>query len=205
MNIDPSSVSSKAMYHWMVGLITPRPIAWVSTRSGTGIDNLAPFSFFNGVGANPACLMFCPANSDQGEAKDTLANVNETKQFVVNMVTSGLVKKMDLTAKNYPSDQDEFEIAGLSKAACEAVNVPRVSESLASFECELMQVVALGEGPGGANMVIGRIVHLHVSDSIISEGRLDASLLDTIGRMGSGDYCRTEERFRVNHESARSG
>lgn len=204
MNIDPSGISTKAMYHWMVGLITPRPIAWVSTRSRAGVDNLAPFSFFNGVGANPPCLMFCPANNDQGHSKDTLANVRDVEQFAVNLVTTEMVGPMDATAGNYPPDQDEFAIAGLSKSPCEAIAVARVANSAATFECELMQIIELGDGPGGANLVIGRIVHLHVADRHVRDGRLDATNLDTVGRMGRGDYCRTEGRFRVDTGGGRS-
>ncbi|MEM9586337.1 MAG: flavin reductase family protein, partial [Planctomycetota bacterium] len=98
MHIDPSQTSVSALYHWMVGLITPRPIAWVSTRSQEGHRNLAPYSFFNGVGAKPPTLMFCPANRDDGTPKDTLENIRQTGQFVINVVTESVLQAMNLTA-----------------------------------------------------------------------------------------------------------
>lgn len=196
MQFDPQEMSVREIYTWMVGLITPRPIAWVSTISKSGVANLAPFSFFNGVGANPPTIMFCPANDRDGADKHTLANIRETREFVVNVVTEQHAEKMNLTAANLDADEDEFQFVQLAKAECQKVSCPRVAEAVAAFECTLHSVLELGEGPGGANLVIGQIVLMHVSDLLITpSGSLKAEDLDTIGRMGSAGYVRTTDRF----------
>ncbi len=202
MQLDPSELSKGAMYAWMVNLITPRPIAWVSTQSSSGVRNLAPFSFFNGVGANPPTLMFCPANQRDGRPKDTLANVRETGQFVVNLVTSDVVDAMNLTAGEYEADQDEFKIASVATADSSKVDVPRVAGAAASIECELLQAIQLGSGPAGANLVVGRIVWIDVRDDLVVDGRLDATKLETIGRMGGATYVLTTDRFEMPRPKA---
>jgi flavin reductase (DIM6/NTAB) family NADH-FMN oxidoreductase RutF len=182
----------------MVRLITPRPIAWVSTLSADGIANLAPFSFFNGVGANPPTIMFCPANKRDGTPKDTLANIQQSGQFVVNLVTESVAQAMNLTAAEWEPDIDEFEMARIGRTESKYVSPPRVADSAAAFECQLHQAIQLGTGPGGANLIIGRIVSMHVADALFDDdGTFDAARLDTIGRMGGDDYVRTGDRFSV--------
>ena len=197
MNLDPATLSTAAMYAWMINLITPRPIAWVSTWSEKQGANLAPFSFFNGVGANPPTIMFCPANRRDGTAKDTLANIRQNGQFVVNLVTEEVVKAMNLTAGEYEANVDEFQLADVAAADSLRVRPPRVADCAASLECQLHQAIAVGSGPGGANVVIGRIVAIHVQDSLVHEGRLDPARLATIGRMGGSGYVRTSDRFEL--------
>lgn len=195
MKLDPDELSTGAIYAWMIHLITPRPIAWVSTLSPEGIANLAPFSFFNGVGANPPTIMFCPANRPDGAPKDTLVNIERQGQFVVNLVTESVLDAMNVTAGDYPPATDEFQIASLDATASACVSPPRVSGSAAALECELHQTIHVGTGPGGANIVIGRIVSIHVDDALVKEGRLDPAALETIGRMGGAGYIRTTDRF----------
>ncbi len=195
MQLDPQQLSAGAMYAWMVNLITPRPIAWVSTLSADGCRNLAPFSFFNGVGANPPTILFCPANRRDGTPKDTLANISQTGQFVVNLVTPEVIDAMNLTASEFAADVDEFEMASVDAADSVQVKPPRVAESAASLECELHQAIHLGNGPAGANVVIGRIVWIHVRDDLVDGDRLDPSLLRTVGRMGGATYVHTSDRF----------
>lgn len=198
MILDVSEMKAREIYTWMVGLITPRPIAWVSTISSTGIVNLAPFSFFNGVGANPPLVMFCPANNRDGEPKDTLANVRDSGQFVVNLVTEQTAEAMNLTAAEYAPDVDEFEMAGIEKQDSMHVRPPRVAASAASMECVLHQAMQLGSGPGGANLVIGRILCIHVGDDLLDgEGGLVSERLHTIGRLGGAGYVRTRDRFEM--------
>jgi flavin reductase (DIM6/NTAB) family NADH-FMN oxidoreductase RutF len=203
MNIDPESISAGRMYRWMVGLITPRPIAWVSTQDDQGVCNLAPYSFFNGVGANPPTVMFCPANRSDGTPKDSHANVLRTGEFVVNIVTEDLADAMNKTSQELRPDEDEFEWAGLAKATSKIVKPPRVAVAAAAMECVLHSAITLGSGPGGSNLIIGRIVHLHVANQYIDEQYvneqvLDADRLHTVGRMGGADYCRTTDRFRLD-------
>jgi flavin reductase (DIM6/NTAB) family NADH-FMN oxidoreductase RutF len=196
MNLDPQQLSIREAYTWMVELITPRPIAWVSTIAVDGVTNLAPFSFFNGVGANPPTIMFCPANRRDGSRKDTLKNIERTGQFVVNLVTASVVESMNLTAGEYPPEVDEFSVASVDSAASACVGPPRVAQCMAALECELHQTIHVGAGPGGANVVIGRIVGIYVDDALVDEeGGLIPQSLDTIGRMGGVGYVRTSDRF----------
>ncbi len=198
MQLDPNEQSVREIYAWMVRLITPRPIAWVSTLSDDGVANLAPFSFFNGVGANPPTLLFCPANRRDGTPKDTLVNIQRTGQFVVNIVTDPDAEAMNTTSGEWDPSEDEFEIADLDKADSLCVKPPRVAVCKAAMECTLLEAIQLGTGPGGANVVIGRIVQIHVSDEMIGEdGQLDAQRMATIGRMGDADYVRTGDRFSM--------
>lgn len=196
MEINPEEIPAISVYQHLLRTVMPRPIAWVSTRSQAGITNLAPFSFFTAVGSRPPTLLFCPANRRDGTAKDTLRNILETGQFVVNVVTESTAEAMNLTAAEIGSEESEFELAGLHCAESQRVVVPRVRESPVSLECELQQHLSLGDGPGGANIVIGRILHLHLDDSVVdAHGYADPELLPLIGRMGGNSYCRTGDRF----------
>ncbi|MAI34367.1 MAG: flavin reductase family protein [Rubripirellula sp.] len=198
MQLDPQELSVRELYGWMVQLITPRPIAWVSTHSKDGVSNLAPYSFFNGVGANPPLVMFCPANDRRGEAKDTLRNVKQNGEFVVNMVTEAMAEQMNQTAAEYGPDADEFVAAGVLKAPSAKVQVPRVKNCKAAMECRVHQILDLGQGPGGANLVIGQIVWLHVeADLFDAEDQFLSEEFDTIGRMGGDFYSRTCDRFAL--------
>lgn len=199
MQLNPAELSTRDLYSWMVRLITPRPIAWVSTVSADGVANLAPFSFFNGVGAKPPTIVFCPANKRDGTPKDTLANIQQNDQFVVNLVTESVAEAMNLTSADVLPDVDEFEMAAIEKLQSTSVSPPRVAASAAAFECELYQAIALGTGPGGANLVIGRILTMHVDDKLLDQqGNLDAARLNTIGRMGGDEYVRTSDRFTLS-------
>ncbi len=198
MELDPDHMRTRDIYGWMVDLITPRPIAWVSTISSDGICNLAPFSFFNGVGANPPLLMFCPANNRDGKPKDTLANIQGNGQFVVNLVTMDVAEAMNLTSTEFDADVDEYESSGIEKVASAHVRPPRVANSAAAMECVLHQAIQLGHGAGGANLVIGRIVCFHVRDDLVNEcGELIAERLHTIGRLGGSRYTTTTDRFQL--------
>ncbi len=198
MQLDPQEMSVRELYGWMVQLITPRPIAWVSSLSQQGVPNLAPYSFFNGVGANPPMVMFCPANNRAGEPKDTLRNVQQTGEFVVNMVTEAMAEQMNQTAAEYSPETDEFVAAGVAKVTSAKVQVPRVQSCKASMECRVHQILEMGQGPGGANLVIGQIVWLHVAaDLFNAEDQFLSEDFDTIGRMGGNVYSHTRDRFNL--------
>jgi flavin reductase (DIM6/NTAB) family NADH-FMN oxidoreductase RutF len=198
MQLNPQEMSVRQLYGWMVQLITPRPIAWVSTLATDGVPNLAPYSFFNGVGANPPLVMFCPANNRSGEAKDTLRNVKQNGEFVVNMVTEAMGEKMNQTAAEYRPEADEFVAAGVSKVASAKLQVPRVENCKAAMECRVHQILELGQGAGGANLVIGQIVWLHVAAELFNdEDQFLSEEFDTIGRMGGNAYTRTSDRFSL--------
>ncbi|SRR6056297_985913 len=203
MQLDPTEMSTRDLYTKMVQVITPRPIAWVSTRSAAGVPNLAPFSFFSGVGAKPPTVLFCPVNQRDGQPKDTLRNVRETGEFVVNIVSHRLVEAMNQSSAAYPAEVNEFSAIGLQEAPSTRLTAPRVAEAAVSLECRLHEAITLGTGPGGANIVIGRIVQWHLEDRLLDpDGTISAERLDTVGRMGGTGYVRTTDRFDLPRPQA---
>ena len=184
MILDPEEMSHRDFYRQLIACITPRPIAWVSSVSPNAITNLAPFSFFNGIGANPPAIMFSPLNRRDGSRKDTVLNVEATREFVVNIVSASLADRMNACSAEYPHDVSEFEKCGLTPIPSLKVKPPRVGESLIQMECVLHQLVRVGDGPLSANVIIGRIVMMHAAESVLNAaGEIDPDRLDTIGRM----------------------
>lgn len=199
MEFDPSTVRPAVFYHHMTRSIVPRPIAWVSTISAAGVTNVAPFSYFCGVGSRPPSLLFCPANARDGQPKDTLRNIRETKDFVVNIVPESAATAMNDSAATAPADVSEFELCHLNVRPSVRVKSPGVEESPIQFECSLMEIHSLGEGPGGANIVVGKVEYMRVSDALLDDaGEIQADRLDAIGRMGGQEYCRTRDRFELD-------
>lgn len=202
MDLDPESLAVRDRYYLLIGTIQPRPIAWVSTVDEQGRTNLAPFSFFTGIAANPMTLCFAPVNDRHGRKKDTLVNVEATKQFVVNFATEANAEKMNQTSAPYPYGVSEFEKAGLTAMPSRKVKPPRVRESPAAFECELVQVVRLGEGPLAGNLVIGKVVHIHMDDALYNGGHPRHQDLKAIGRMEGAWYSRTQDAFELPRPEA---
>jgi len=204
MIVSPSGLPYTEFYNLLISSVVPRPIAWVSTVSASGQPNLAPFSFFNAVCADPPLLAFAPGlrrpkhpDVIHGEPKDTLRNVRETKEFVVNMVTYELAEAMNLTSGEYDASVNEFELAKLTPQPSKIVRAPRVAESPVSFECKLHQILDFSPAPTGSSLVIGKIVSIHIDDTNLKEGKLDRNSLDLIGRMGGIQYARTTQRFEM--------
>ncbi|MDC0311344.1 flavin reductase family protein [bacterium] len=182
----------------MIRAITPRPIAWVSTVSPTGVTNLAPFSYFNGICSSPAALMFSPVNRPDGSPKDTLVNIRDNGEFVVNVVPFSIAQPMFETAGDFQYETSEFSEVGLTPAPSKKVQPPGVQESPIQFECEVIQIVPVGEGPLAANVIIGKIVLINIADNILDDDqKIDPAKLDTIGRMGGRSYSRTIDRFEL--------
>lgn len=198
MILDFTKLSPRDAYNWMADSITPRPIAWVSTISADGKTNLAPFSFFNGITGNPPTLMFSPVNNRFGVKKDTVLNIEATREFVVNLVPHALAEKMNACAALLPHGESEFDAFDIAPTASTSVRPPRVAAAPVSFECTLHSIVLIGEGPGAANVVFGRIITAHIADSILDkDGEIDPALLDTVGRLGGENYATTRERFAL--------
>ncbi len=209
MELDPNTLDASQRYRLMISGIVPRPIAFVSTINQEGVANLAPFSFFTGIGASPMRLLFCPANQSDGTEKDTLRNakpVSEggTGQFVVNVATEAYAREVAAAAEPLAYGESEFNLTGLSMAASQVVKPPRLAESPVAFECETSQVIRLGSNepggpiPGGSNIVMGRVVHIFVRDDLIDgKYHVDPAGLAAIGRMGGRGYCRTSDRFEM--------
>lgn len=198
MRLDFTSLSPRDAYSWMATTILPRPIAWVSTISADGKTNLAPFSFFQGVCANPPTLMFVPVNTREGAKKDTTRNIEAVPEFVVNLVPFALGEQMNASAAMLPHGESEFEKFGIATAPSERVRPPRVAAAPVAFECTLDRIVHIGEGPLAANVMFGRILVAHVSDAVLdAEGHVDAAKLDLIGRLGGDAYVRTRDMFEL--------
>lgn len=196
MELIPDSLAWRDSYKLLVGSIVPRPIAFVSTISRNGVRNLAAFSFFNGVCPKPFIIAFAPMfRGSDGKKKDTLVNIEETREFVVNVVTEDLVFKMNETAPEFPPDVDEFEVAGLTPVSSISVRPPRVMESPIQMECELVQILQFGDEPGSGFLVLGKVVRMHIRDDLYFDGKIDPDKLKAVGRMAGDDYARTTDRF----------
>lgn len=178
-----------SIYKLLIGAVVPRPIAWVGTRSPDGINNLAPFSFYNVASRKPPMLSVSFGPDVPGQRKDTLTNIASTGAFVVNVVTEPLHEKMTVTAATWAPDVDEFEKAGLTPVDGSVVDAPRVAESPVSFECVLRHLLTLGTD----TLVIGEIVRIHVADQLLNHGRIDPLLLKPVGRMAGASYTYVRE------------
>jgi flavin reductase (DIM6/NTAB) family NADH-FMN oxidoreductase RutF len=199
-SFNPADHQVHEFYKLMTGLIVPRPVALVSTVDKNGVRNVAPFSFFCGVGSNPPTLLFCPALRSNSahrpdDRKDTLRNVEQTGEFVVNVVSSAIAEASNLTASEVGPEIDEFELAGLTAIPSELVSPPRVAESPAQFECKLLQIIFTGQGSGAGVVVLGEIVRLHVAAELEENFRIDPAKLDAVGRMAGNTWVHTRERF----------
>ena len=195
MQIDPQSFDN--FYRVLTGVVVPRPIAFVSTRSADGVANLAPFSFFNAVAPHPPTIIFSSSRNAGRKYKDTLANVEETGEFVVNVVVDDIAEAMNRTAAEFPADTNEFEIAGLTEALSAIVKAPRVAESPVNMECRLSQVINIGEGDHQHGLVIGEIVMMHIRDDIINGHRINHQILKPTGRLAGSMYCHTADIFEM--------
>ena len=183
-------------------LITPRPIAWVATRDADGVSNLAPFSFFNGAAYEPPILSVAftgaKLGAQQGERKDTLANIRETGVFTVNIVPTALKDAMNASAAHLGAGESEFAAAGVTAAACETIACDRVAESPASFECRLIEVVRLpNTGPGENTTIFGQVVGVHISEDVLTDGFVDPTIYKPLARMGYLDYASIETVFTL--------
>ena len=194
MRIDPKNF--EGFNRVLTGVVVPRPIAFVSSVSADGVVNLAPFSFFNAMAYDPATIVLGISRSAGWKAKDTLANIEATGEFVVNVVVDDIAEAMNSTAAEFPAAVDEFEIAGLTAKPSELVGAPLVAESPVNMECKLTQVVEIGDGTNHA-IVIGEIVLMHVRDNIIDGHRINHGHLKPVGRLAGNMYCKTEDVYEM--------
>jgi flavin reductase (DIM6/NTAB) family NADH-FMN oxidoreductase RutF len=191
MEIHAESLEWKDAYKLMVGSILPRPIAFVTTVDESGNVNAAPFSFFTAICADPMLICFSPMRKGtDGSKKDTLANIEATKEFVINIVSEDFTEKMNICAADYPAGTDEMEAAGLAKEKSAAVKPPRVKESKVHLECSLYQVLHFGEHAGSGSLVIGKVEHVHIAEELYENGRVNSEKLKPVGRMAGHIYTR---------------
>ena len=198
MHIDPAALTHANRYKFLTGAMVPRPIAWVSTMDAQGNLNLAPFSYFTGITVEPLTLLFCPQIPlASGVKKDTLRNIEEVPEFVINLTNEETADAMNRSAALLPHGESEFEWAGVTPAPSTTIRVPRVAEAPIAFECVLHQIVTISDKPGGGAAVIGRVTHIVVRDDIYDTDRgyvrLDA--LKPIGRLAGSQYTRVTDLF----------
>jgi flavin reductase (DIM6/NTAB) family NADH-FMN oxidoreductase RutF len=190
LDLDPAELGSR-IYPWLTSVVVPRPIAWVSTRSTEGVDNLAPHSFFTVAGIDPPVLSF----TSVGE-KDSLRNVLATGEFVVCFCSEPLVELVNLTGTDFPADRSEFDAAGLTREPSTRVAPCRVAESPVAMECRLVSTQAFGK----CTVVYGEVVHVAVSHDVIRDGRPAIDLLQPVARLGANEWSTVgavSERRRV--------
>ncbi len=188
----------RANFKTLLSCVVPRPIAFVSTISADGIPNLAPFSFFNGVGSNPPAVVFSPATKADGTDKDTIVNLRAVPECVVNVVTHDIREPMNEASFPFPPDVNEFEAAGFTPLPARLVRPPRVAESPVQMECRLMQIVPVGSGPLSGNVCVCEILCFHIAQDVLADdGTADPARLDLVARMGGDDYCTIRDRFTL--------
>lgn len=184
-------------YKLASGLVVPRPIGWIGTQSAAGIDNLAPYSFFNLVGSDPVHAAFSPGGG-VGVRKDSLDNVREVPEFTINIVTAETVEAMNSTAASLPADEDEFDHAGLTKLASSEIRPMRVAEATATMECRVSNVVHVGNPDGGNGLVIGEIIVIHVADRVLDGTRIRQDELRAVGRHAGSWYSNATDLFEIH-------
>jgi flavin reductase (DIM6/NTAB) family NADH-FMN oxidoreductase RutF len=168
--------------------VTPRPIAWVSTRSEAGVDNLAPFSSYNYLSMAPPVLMVNVSKRDENRLKDTARNAIDTGEFAVNVVTEAQMEAMDHTSEGVGPEESEFDLAGVERAECQEISAARVAEAPVTMECRLRETLEIA----GRVQLVGDVVYVHVDESVTRDGEIDSRDLDTVGRLGGPYYTVSE-------------
>lgn len=198
MQFDPANLEHAAVYKLLTGSVIPRPIGWISSISEDGINNLAPFSYFNAIGEDPPHVMFSTTRGNNSN-KDTLNNVLATKQFVVNMVTEETVERMNATSQAFSPDVDEFEFVGLTPIASTKIKPMRVAESPVTFECELVHSYSLEDHKnGGATMLVGKIVMMHFHDEVLLENyKINLENYKPVARLAGSNYTTIGKIFSI--------
>lgn len=198
IQIDPTTKTARECYKIATGSILPRPIAWVSTLSKNGVPNLAPYSFFTVASSNPLRLLFCPQLANGATEKDTLANVKATQEFVINLTNERTAEAMNKSATGLPSDQSEFEYAGVTPAPSTTIKAPYVAEAPLAFECQLFDITYSGKGA----VVIGTVTLIHADPAVYDSenGYINLQNLKPIGRLSSNDYCHINDLFQLIRE-----
>lgn len=202
LTIDPKSVTQADLHQYMLACISPRPIAFVSTMDAEGRPNLAPYSFFNAFSSNPPVLIFSSnRKASDNTTKDTLHNVRETGEAVVNTVNFSMVRQMALASIEYPPEVNEFEKAGFTPIPSTLVRPFRVAESPAQMECRVREIITLGDQGGAGHLIICDVLLIHINEAVLDErGRVDPHKIDLMGRMGRFYYVRASGEAVYNIE-----
>lgn len=188
-------------YKLLIGSILPRPIAFVSTVNKDGTNNLAPFSFFTAISAKPMIVAFCPLiRTSTGQKKDTLVNIENNKEFVINFIPESLAQAANNTSVEVPYGEDEFKIAGLTPIDSDIVKAKRVLESPIHFECKLRDILSYGDQVGNGTLIAGEVVKVHIKDELIDSGRIDTDLFNPIGRGAGNDWILCNNRVQFERK-----
>ncbi len=192
VSFEPRELKIPDLHQTLLGLVAPRPIAFASTLDNEGNSNLAPFSFFNVFSSNPPIVIFSPNRSGRtGKNKDTIYNLMDTMEVVINMVSYDMVQQMNVAACEYPSDINEFVKSGFTPVPSDIVKPYRVKESPAQLECKVEQIVTLGSQGGAGNLVICKVLKIHIDQRVTHEKyKIDPHKIDLVARMGADFYCR---------------
>jgi len=191
ISIDPKEIKTKDLHQFLLGIVAPRPIAFVSTMNENGTANLAPYSFFNAFSSNPPIVVFSSNRRVlDNTTKDTLHNIEKTGEAVINAVSYDIVRQMAVTSIQFPHGVNEFEKSGLTPIASDLVKPPRVKESPAAMECKLQEIIALGEHGGAGHLIICEVVKIHLDEKVVDGNRINPHKIDLMGRMGRAYYTR---------------
>ncbi len=203
MKIDPNELNAKKAHDILTDIVMPRPIAFVSTIGEDGIYNVAPYSYFTAISHRPMIVGFSLSRKKKGTKKDTLVNIESTKDYVINVVTEDLAISMNKAAAAYPPHVDEFEKADLTPIKAETIQAPLVEESPVNMECRLIQILEFGDEPEYTNFIIGEVVRINIKEAFIIDGQIQPKKLKLIGRLGGGGsaYCRTTDIFNIKRIS----
>jgi len=197
VKVDPANLDKRELHELFMSAIVPRPIAFVSTVGEDGVFNLAPFSCFTSLCLKPALVGLQFGWKRNGGEKDTLRNIEFSKDFVLNVVDETMAQAMNQTSANYPSDVDEFKEVGLTPVKSDLIKAPRVAESPVHMECKLVQILEFGKAPSGSRFVIGEVVLVHIKDELWLNDHIKISEFKSIGRLGEELYCRITDVFEM--------
>lgn len=197
VNICPKDLEWRDAYRLLMNTIVPRPIALVSTIGENGVFNLAPFSGFGPMSVSPYLIHINIGRQRDGQKKDTLVNIEFSKDFVINVVNEALAEAMNQSSAESPRDTDEFKEVGLTPVKADIVKPPMVAESPVNMECQLVQILKFGELPRQNSVIIGEVVQVHIKDELYVNGEIQMSALNALGRLGGNLYCRTTDIFEM--------
>lgn len=195
MFLDLTQNTHHNVYSYLVGGISPRPIAWVSTLSEEGVANIAPYSFFTVASCNPPVLSVTQVNPRDKANKDTLINLQATKNCVVNIVSEELVEQMNQSCANYSAQTSEFDAANIDKTASKQVSAPSAAVAKVRYECTLRDIITISDEPGGGKVMLLNVVGIYINDDVLVNGYLDPARLNTVGKMGGDYFSSTKDKF----------
>jgi flavin reductase (DIM6/NTAB) family NADH-FMN oxidoreductase RutF len=198
MFFDVAELEVQEKYQLLNGGVTPRPIAWISTRSRDNIDNLAPYSFFTVASCNPPVLLYTQVTQRSGIDKDTLQNLIETGECVINVVNASLLEKMNITSASIDIDESEFDFADVESCSSYKVLPSSVKESPIRYECSLRKIISISDSPSGGTVILLDVKFIYIRDDLYENGRIDQDLIDSVGKMGGNHFCLTSKKIELN-------